>query len=275
MYFHITLCITLCSSSFAFAAESVRYQASIKNRKCCTVIAHAAGAINGNAVTNSKEALLANIALGTRFFEIDFSPTSDGKLAATHDWDHWRLLTGRSVAGAPTSAQFITTPLVARHSGHGVPGRYQSMMFTDLEKFALLHRNIKVVTDTKYDLNMIVEAVRESPARKQFIVQAYSFDDVDALVAAGLKGQIALTIYKMPVAYDEKNHFHEFSQGLTARSQDLVALVIPASFAMRGNLEKLRMIGVPVLVHGQPNEINSRQLHEELKARGATGFFLD
>jgi len=41
------------------------------------IIAHAAGAVNGRTYTNSLEAFEYNYAKGHRFFEVDFSWTSD------------------------------------------------------------------------------------------------------------------------------------------------------------------------------------------------------
>ncbi|MDR1388703.1 MAG: hypothetical protein LBJ31_01825 [Treponema sp.] len=62
------------------------------------LIAHAGGALFGAGgetltYTNSLEAVEQNYMRGHRVFEIDFSLTKDGKLAAVHDWDHGREIT--------------------------------------------------------------------------------------------------------------------------------------------------------------------------------------
>src|SRR5210317_451008 len=49
-------------------------------------IAHAGGSLNGQKYTNSLEALNLNYQKGHRFFEVDFSWTSDEGLVAIHDW---------------------------------------------------------------------------------------------------------------------------------------------------------------------------------------------
>ncbi len=49
-------------------------------------IAHAGGGINGITYTNSYEALDLNYGLGFRYFEIDFTYTTDQKLICLHDW---------------------------------------------------------------------------------------------------------------------------------------------------------------------------------------------
>ena len=52
-----------------------------------TFIAHAGGSINYHVYTNSLESLEKNYNLGARYFELDLLLTSDGKIAAAHDWD--------------------------------------------------------------------------------------------------------------------------------------------------------------------------------------------
>jgi glycerophosphoryl diester phosphodiesterase len=51
------------------------------------MIAHAGGGINGHNYSNSLEALEYSYQQGFRYFEIDFSWTSDAQLVCLHDWD--------------------------------------------------------------------------------------------------------------------------------------------------------------------------------------------
>lgn len=50
------------------------------------MIAHAGGGINSQNYSNSLEALEYNYQQGFRYFEIDFSWTSDAQLVCLHDW---------------------------------------------------------------------------------------------------------------------------------------------------------------------------------------------
>jgi len=75
------------------AMAEVRYHHDIDNRKCCLVIAHAGGGIEGNPYTNSEEALFANLKDGVKVFELDFAKTLDGKWVCTHDWGLWKTQT--------------------------------------------------------------------------------------------------------------------------------------------------------------------------------------
>ena len=49
-------------------------------------IAHAGGGLGKTTYTNSYQALNANIVNGFRYFEIDFTFTSDDRLVCLHDW---------------------------------------------------------------------------------------------------------------------------------------------------------------------------------------------
>jgi glycerophosphoryl diester phosphodiesterase len=61
------------------------------------------------------EALNENYGKGFRFFEIDFSWTSDGKLVAIHDWQG--ALSGMYIVsegmGIPTEAEFVNLKMKA------------------------------------------------------------------------------------------------------------------------------------------------------------------
>lgn len=60
-------------------AESAWYQDN-------HVIAHALGAAEGVAYTNSREALASSMGKGYHVFEVDFSVTSDGSVVCAHDF---------------------------------------------------------------------------------------------------------------------------------------------------------------------------------------------
>ena len=49
-------------------------------------IAHAGGGLGKRTYTNSYEALDSNTKNGFKYFELDFTFTSDGRLVCIHDW---------------------------------------------------------------------------------------------------------------------------------------------------------------------------------------------
>jgi len=50
-------------------------------------VAHAGGGLGKSTYTNSYEALTANLDKGFKYFEIDFTFTSDDRLVCLHDWE--------------------------------------------------------------------------------------------------------------------------------------------------------------------------------------------
>ncbi|MGI0495555.1 glycerophosphodiester phosphodiesterase family protein [Alkalinema pantanalense CENA528] len=252
------------------------YVATPAEGTCCLVIAHAAGSISGNVLTNSREALEANYAIGTRWFEIDLLATSDGVLVAAHDWTNWRRFVGDEGDQAPALEEFRARRIVARASAHGVPGDYAPMTFDDLEAFLARHPDAVVVTDTKGPLADVEAAVAASPRREQFVLQAYSVAEVAGLAERGFGGRIILTLYKLPVAYDDAL-VEPFLAEVAPVRHALAGFTVPLSFAARGdNIRRLSGDdGTRVYVHGQPNEINAREVQAAMAARGASGFYLD
>lgn len=109
---------------------------------CDGLIAHAGGGLykiddNGEKIsviyTNSPEALENSYKNGHRVFEMDFLLTSDGKLAAVHDWVN--------IAGKKQSSE--------EWKNFKIDGVYTSMFIGDVYKFMLEYPDTFLVTDTK------------------------------------------------------------------------------------------------------------------------------
>ncbi len=72
-------------------------------------IAHAGGGINELTYLNSLETLNHNYQLGHRFFEMDFSWTSDEELVLIHDWvKSYKRLFNNDSKIAPTESEFLS-----------------------------------------------------------------------------------------------------------------------------------------------------------------------
>ena len=53
-----------------------------------TVILHAGGGLDGMRLLNCQEAFAVYYEMGYRYFEYDFKLSAEGKLIATHSWEH-------------------------------------------------------------------------------------------------------------------------------------------------------------------------------------------
>lgn len=219
-------------------------------------IAHAGGEYRGITYSNSLEALNANYARGLRLFEMDFSWTSDGQLAAIHDWHRY---TGRSRNwfGPPALDEFAkdktcaTTPTTL------------FMVYRWLEE----HPDAFIVTDVKRrSLEALAKIRMERPELvHRFIVQIYQFKDYDLAVSQGFRN-IILTLYQC-LAKTPDDAIVRF-----AREHRLFALTMSLARSRASDLAmKLRRDNVPVYIH----TVNTPEdLHEAL-ARGAVGVYSD
>ncbi|MDR0958060.1 MAG: hypothetical protein LBM16_02485 [Clostridiales bacterium] len=95
-------------------------------------IAHALGAVDGIAETNSLEAMQQSYDSGFRVFEVDLNLTTDGNLAAVHDWE--------SYSNPMTSEKWLEKKLAYK---------YTSMIIDNICEFMSEHKDVYIVTDTK------------------------------------------------------------------------------------------------------------------------------
>lgn len=247
--------------------------------ECCALIAHAGGAIDGNAYTNSLEATRLSIDNGFSLIELDFSKTSDGVWFATHDWKYWAERTSYSGALPPSSGSVreLLHSFQSAPSVHGIKRSYTVMSLTDVIGLLQENAHVKVVTDTKdSDLALqLAEDLRSTPVFKQFIFQLYSPASVASASKAVPLQQIILTTYQM----DDWWRWDGFGDGFAEAMRPfsgIYAVTVPLAVVVDApKLKRIQTLGVPVLVHSRPDEINSVNLNSQLKRIGVNGIYVD
>lgn len=152
-------------------------------------IAHAGGEYKGKQLTNSKEAIIENLRKGFRFFEIDFSWTSDDKLVCVHDWEmSYRSLIGDdNHSGVPSYREFVERAEEAK---------YTPADFDFLVQFLKEHENVRVVTDVKGRNKEAIEYFEERfrEVKDQVVVQIYNPVEYGFAVSSGFSN-IIWTLY--------------------------------------------------------------------------------
>jgi len=177
------------------------------------LVAHAGGSIYGFEGTNSLEALEESAALGFRYIEVDFIPTSDGHIVLNHSWYHVSNRIPGVRNGIMTHAEFMS---------HRIDGRFTPMDLPMLIDFLRNNPGIRVITDTKDDDYAALYAIaRDFPLhRHRFLPQAYCFNDVARLRALGF-WQVIVTVYRSEwMNYPER-------LGELAAEHNVYALAIP------------------------------------------------
>ena len=151
------------------------------------LVAHAGGAVNGVAYTNSREALDQHYASGYRVFELDFDWTSDGRLVVSHDW----ATTSSFFGVAPHVFSYAEFVSAARRDG------LHQMSFEDFRDWLRVHRDAFIVTDTK-DSNLRLLSFLQADGgdiRPQLIIQIYRITELHDARQLGPRA-VWFTVYK-------------------------------------------------------------------------------
>jgi glycerophosphoryl diester phosphodiesterase len=172
-----------------FYMENERSGGGVANKNAL-LIAHAGGALFGAdgemiTYTNSLEALEQNYQRGHRVFEIDFSLTKDGKLAAVHDWNHGKAITQAEWADVPTLDEWKTAK---------IHGKYTPLDINDIVDIMQKYKYICIVTDTK--------ETREDLVLKQFTeiykaAERVDIEIMDRFIPQIYYPQMLKTIYEV------------------------------------------------------------------------------
>lgn len=242
------------------------------------LVAHAGGAVDGNAYTNSRQAIDLSLDSGFSYLELDFSKSKDGQWYLLHDWPSWASRAGYQGELPPSSNDVVQRQegYAAAPSIHGVKSSYTTVSLNDLLQLLEQRAGFSVVTDTKSDDDalLLLESIPEK-YRDRFIFQTYSLDGIRRM--AGLLGEerVILTAYQLNDWWRWDGFNEEFLAALR-RYPRMFGLTVPLSVAYESEkMKRLLSVGIPVLVHGRPDEINSYNLPRQLMQRGVSGAYVD
>lgn len=221
--------------------------------ECPQYIAHGGGIAKGLKRTNSKDALDETYARGYRFFELDFSWTSDQQLVALHDWDETVVNLFGGTPGAISLEQF--RQLKMRHG-------LQQMTLNDVLQWLAEHPDAHIITDVKGDnlaaLQLIANAQPE--LKNRIIPQVYRFPQITAVRDFGYT-QVILTLYLS--RYSDKAIL-DF-----AKQQKPFAITMPIDRAITALPRLLAAANTMTYVHGAIDE----SLKQKLDENGIAGIY--
>jgi glycerophosphoryl diester phosphodiesterase len=161
-------------------------------------IAHASGGINGLTYLNSLEALNYNYDLGHRYFEVDFSWTSDNELVLIHDWklSYKRLFKNESEQ-APTQAEFLKMKMAFNQTQLSL---HQFALWMETHPEAILIADVK--TDNIKGLKKLLVTI-DSPYER-IIPQIYHPKNHNQLLKLGFaEKNIMYAMYRTMELTDE------------------------------------------------------------------------
>lgn len=221
------------------------------------LIAHAGGGINGLTYMNSLEAIEHNYALGHRYFELDFSWTSDDQLVLIHDWKKsYQKLFGPVAENIPTEQAFLALPMYERHT---------QMTLKSLIEWLRAHPDAIVLADIK-DNNIagLKQILALYPAaNQQFVAQVFHPDEYPEVKAMGYQ-RVVYSLYKVRIPTVEIKTFIKdaelFALAMKLAQKDFAALLQTT-------------IDHDIFVYIQT--INDIEQFKELKTQGVDGIYTD
>ena len=259
---------------FSFAAAIVssctfsrgRYDYSWTSNR---YIAHACGAVNNRAYTNSKEALSHNYDIGHRVFEADLIETDDGDLVCWHGWTTSEVdeIIPESFRNRKlTTSEFLDLPL---------SGDLHTMDFDYLVRFMATHKDMYLVTDTKSPdseitlrrFEKIVDIARsiDPSVLDRIIPQIYYNDMLEEINRFYDWKSVIYTTYLLPsgTMYSD---FVEFCAGNGIK-------VIAAYPELLNDelIEYIRSAGIMIYVF----TVNSPEEQYEWDEKGISGYYTD
>lgn len=280
----ITLALALwcsaCSVTGGTRSAVLHYSYDIQSTGCCTLIAHAGGAIDGNPYTDSREALLLSIRNGYHLIELDFDWTRDGDVFVQHAWKGWASHTGYLGELPPTTAAVdsLKDHYVVKRGEYSIAGVYTVMSLDDLIQILAKHPKVKIVTDAKSDKATLelIRTLKGSSVFRQFVFQVYSLKGLKSAAAVVPEHQLILTTYMLRDWYAPDGFDTSFLSELK-KYPNLFALTIPMYTAhQQAKMKRIKSaLSIPILAHGKPSFINSRNLHLQLGEWGVNGVYVE
>ncbi len=221
-------------------------------------IAHGCGAIQGDTVTNSQEALEQVIANGFQYIEVDMAFTTDGQIAMIHDWES-------SASYYLGLGQNKAVPF-AQYQQCRVMNKYTPLNLEKLAEILQQHPQVSIITDTKENNLAILTYIQKKYPQivAQIIPQIYQYDEYDAVRALGYE-RIILTLYKMTGALNGTD-IAKFVQ-----AHQIYAVTMPVERVSSGLAKTLQSYGIAVYMH----TVNSLQQTVTALNAGAYGIYTD
>ncbi|MFC3748564.1 phosphatidylinositol-specific phospholipase C/glycerophosphodiester phosphodiesterase family protein [Paenibacillus sp. GCM10012306] len=192
------------------------------------LIAHALGGIQGSSYTNSYDAFITNYNKGYRLFETDLLLTTDGELAARHDWSK-RLqpdLSGQT-GHSLTSSQFESSL---------IDGKFRPLLFKDILHLMVKYPDFYLITDTK--------EMNKQKIQQQFSTLVEQARKVDA----SLLNRIIPEIYS-PEMYDTVMNIYPFPNKIYSLYQSGASAASIVNFVKEKQISVVAMPTYRVLIN--------------------------
>lgn len=222
------------------------------------MIAHAGGGIDGINYSNSLEALDKNYTKGFRYFEIDFSWTSDKQLVCLHDWGkRFKKMFGYKTK-RPLSLSEFKKQLEDTDKLH-------PCTLDSFASWVIKHPDAKIITDVKYDNLDAIKLISEKypTIKNQLIPQFYQPNEYQVLKGMGFDDLIW-------ILYQYRGSLKSVVK--LVKNMELMAVSIRSHQAKTKSMQKLKKNDVNLFVYTINKE---KKLNKLVKTYLVSGIYTD
>lgn len=226
-----------------------------KELKPSKYIAHAGGRINGQRLTNSKEAIEQSYRSGYDLIEIDMEWSTDGNLVLVHDWGNFDIFINSSQERSYSSKEFKSFKM---------QGDLTPLTIDDVAKWLEENYGVYMVTDIKTSNLQALQLIKDKYPHliDRFIPQIYHFNEYEKVKNMGYK-YIIMTMYMSNYSHKEILDF--------AKNNKLFAVTMPISTAKSGLPSLLAKENIFVYTH----TVNTKSEEEDLIKHSVHGLYTD
>ncbi len=218
------------------------------------VVVHAAGMVDGYAMTNSREAFLLSYEKGARVFEIDLEATADGKAVCVHDWDMYKQQTG--LDSVPSLDLFRESLIYDNYHGMDIEDLF-TLMESHQDAWVVFD---KIQSDERADVMIpqIIEAEKKHPGvLERCIVQFFDKTNFEYIDNLHHFDHYAFTTYRH-ATYD-----FEY-MGVFCLEHGVEAMIINDNYVTMEQVDEMSHKGIRVYAF----TVNDRGRFDEIKEWG-------
>lgn len=191
------------------------------------LIAHGGGALEVKAdyystVTNAIEAFDQNYHNGLRWFEIDFSLTSDNKIIGRHDWHHYLY---ENYLGQVDPIENDQPLSFTEAKDLEIYRKYHAATAKTIIDFLMKYKDARIILDTKdqdtREYIKILEELKKACGDKKEVMsrivpQIYTLDQYETIAKLEYFDNLLLTLYSNHDTNDEILEFVRKSEKIEA-----------------------------------------------------------
>ncbi len=236
-------------------SESQEQEVESKELTPSKYIAHAGGRINGQRLTNSKEAIEQSYRNGYDLIELDMEWSTDGNLVLVHDWGNFAIFINSAQEKSYNAKEF---------KDFKMQGELTPITIDDLAKWLEENYGVYIVTDIKTSNVQALKFIKDKypDLIDRFIPQIYHFSEYEQVKNMGYKN-IIMTMYMSNYSNKEIVDF--------AKNNKLFAVTMPISTARSGLPSLLAKENIFVYTH----TVNTKAEEEDLIKHNVHGFYTD